>query len=342
MLKALRCEDVIRPPIWLLRQAGRYQPKYLQLRKQAPQFMDFCKNPELTSQAAMLPIVDFNLDSAILFSDILTIPEALGMELYFKENIGPVFTRPIQNSQDIASLTQDNIMNSLSYVTESLQLLKAKLAGSIPIIGFGGSPWTLATYMVQGQSSKDFAQTKKFAFSQPKNMHALLQVLTDVSKEYLAAQIRAGADIIMLFDTWGGILSLPDYEEFSLSYMEQIISYINKEFSSKIPSIIFTKGGNAWLPQIANSGCSAISIDWTMPLTNARAILPSNIALQGNLDPSILYASDAAITTRVKQLLAQHANTPGYIFNLGHGIPKDAEPKKVKLIADIILNFNTK
>ncbi|MBT4804048.1 MAG: uroporphyrinogen decarboxylase [Legionellales bacterium] len=337
LLDALNCKAVERPPIWLLRQAGRYQEEYRKLRKTESNFLNFCKNPELTTAAAMIPINNYNLDASILFSDILTTPEALGMDLSFKDQIGPVFSNPISKAADIDSLDTDNCRQKLEYVATAVKTLKKELCNKIPLIGFCGSPWTLATYMIEGQSSKTHSKLKSFVFNNPALTHSLLEKLATSLTEQLELQIEAGADVVMIFDSWGGILSLPHYEEFSLNYIKEIIKNIKHKY--KVPVIVFTKGGNAWLPQISRSGCDAISIDWTLPLAAARESIPSNIAIQGNLDPSILYGDYAYIEKNVLELLGQHAKIPGYIFNLGHGIPKDVDPKKVKFLADLILNF---
>ena len=335
LLDALNCKPTPRPPIWLLRQAGRYQQAYRKLRQQEANFLRFCKNPEMTSEAAMLPIREHDLDAAILFSDILTIPDAMGMNLEFVEGTGPVFANTITTSSDIKALKTNC---SLEYVAESIKCLKSKLEQRVPVIGFSGSPWTLACYMIEGKTSRDFASAKHFVMTKPKESHYLMSVLADIITEYLDMQIAAGVDVIMLFDTWGGVFSKSYYEEFSLQYMDKILAELRTRHSS-IPSIIFTKGGNNWLKQIAATKCSAVGVDWTMPIAEARKQLPQTTAIQGNLDPSLLYADLDTITKHTLEILHNHGNNRGFIFNLGHGIIKDTDPKKVNHMVNIVKNY---
>jgi uroporphyrinogen decarboxylase len=339
LLDALNCRPTPRPPIWLLRQAGRYQQAYRDLRKQEPNFLQFCKNSHLTSTAAMLPIIEYDLDAAILFSDILTIPDAMGMDLKFVENSGPEFSSTIKTNSDIKALNKTNVLKQLAYVSESIKRLNEKIGQKIPVIGFSGSPWTLACYMLEGKTSRDFSIAKRFVMTNPKESHYLMSVLSDIIIEYLDMQITAGVDAIMLFDTWGGIFSKAHYEEFSLQYMDKILAALRLKHGSYIPSIIFTKGGNNWINKIAETQCSAVAIDWTTPIADARKLLPQTTAIQGNLDPAILHASLDTITKYTLDILNNHGDNRGFIFNLGHGIIKDTDPKKVKHMVNIVKNY---
>jgi uroporphyrinogen decarboxylase len=339
LLDALHGKPVPRPPVWFLRQAGRYQPAYRALRQQCPDFMTFCQQAELTTQAALIPIDDFHLDAAILFSDILTVPAALGMELHFVPEQGPVFPHPIRTSSDLEALTPQRALAALSYVEHAVRSLKSALQNRVPLIGFCGSPWTLATYMIEGKSSKTFQQAKSCLFATPELLHRLLDLLTDISIAYLDMQIAAGADAVMIFDSWGGILSREDYQRFSLHYMEKIVSTIKTRYQNQVPVTVFTKGGNAWLDIISQIDPHAISIDWTLPIDVARTMVPNHIAIQGNLDPSVLFADHDTIKQRALAMLTAHSNQPGYIANLGHGILPTTDPHKVATLASTILHF---
>ena len=339
LLKTLQGKNVVRPPIWLLRQAGRHQKEYRELRLREPDFIKFCQNNELTTKAALIPIKKYNLDAAILFSDILTIPNALGMDLEFKKNVGPVFPKPIVSKNEIALLDTETAMKKLEYVGKAVSSLKRELNDSIPLIGFAGSPWTMATYMLEGKSSKTFSGAKNFALSRNSNIHELLKLLTNITTEYLEMQIEAGADVVMIFDTWGGILSLEDYKELSLKYMTKIITRIKKKYNGLIPTILFTKGSGAWLRDIKNSCCTCISLDWTTPISFAREQVGEDIILQGNLDPFLLNSSKELIEDRALSILEETKKNKKHIFNLGHGIPEDACPEKVKFLVDKILGF---
>lgn len=338
-LDALYIKPVQRPPVWFLRQAGRYQSAYRMLRKQCPDFLTFCQQTELTTQAALIPIHDYNLDAAIVFSDILTVPAALGMTLHFLPEQGPIFPQPIRTNSDINALEIQDAIAKLSYVENAVLSLKKALNNQIPLIGFCGSPWTLATYMIEGKSSKTFQHAKSSLFATPELAHRLLTLLTDVSIAYLEMQIAAGADVVMIFDSWGGILSREDYQRFSLDYMEKIVNTIKTRYQNTIPVIIFTKGGNAWLDLISQTNPHAISIDWTLPIDAARAVIPNHIAIQGNLDPCVLFADHDTIQQRALAMLKAHSDKPGYIANLGHGILPTTDPKKVATLADTILHF---
>lgn len=339
LLDALQGKPVHRPPVWFLRQAGRYQAAYRALRQQCPDFMTFCQQAELTTQAALIPIEDYHLDAAILFSDILTIPAALGMELHFLPEQGPVFSHPIRTTSDLEALAPQQALAKLTYVENAVLSLKKALKSQLPLIGFCGSPWTLATYMIEGKSSKTFHHAKASLFATPELVHRLLALLTDLSIAYLDMQIAAGADTVMIFDSWGGILSREDYQIFSLHYMEKIVNTIKTRHHNKVPVIVFTKGGNAWLDLISQTNPHAISIDWTLPVDVARTMIPNHITIQGNLDPCVLFADHETIKQRAVEMLKAHCNQPGYIANLGHGILPTTDPQKVATLADTILHF---
>ena len=338
LLRALRLEKTDRPPVWLMRQAGRYLPEYLQVRKQAGDFMSLCRNPELCCQVAMQPLERFNLDAAILFSDILTIPDAMGLGLSFAENHGPQFAKRIESEKDIESLPIIDPVASLSYVMDAVSTTKAALAGSIPLIGFSGSPWTLATYMIEGGSSRTFPNAKKLIYSEPQAAEQLLNLLADNVIEYLSAQVEAGADALMVFDTWGGVLTHTSYKRFSLAPMSKIVFEINQRHAD-IPVILFTKGGGAWLEDIVQSGCAGVGLDWTCDISNAVNRVGSDVALQGNLDPGALYGTEEFIQQEVTDILNAYNNQPGHVFNLGHGIEPGVDPEKVKAAVDTVLNY---
>ena len=338
LLRALRLENTDRPPVWLMRQAGRYLPEYLQVKKQAGDFMSLCRNPEFCCQVAMQPLDRFNLDAAILFSDILTIPDAMGLGLSFAENHGPQFARRIQSEQDIKALPVIDPVDSLSYVMNAVSTTKAALANSIPLIGFSGSPWTLATYMIEGGSSRTFPNAKKLIYSEPHAAEQLLNLLADNIIEYLSAQVEAGADALMIFDTWGGVLTRASYRRFSLAPMSKIVNELKLRHAD-IPVILFTKGGGAWLEDMAQSGCAGLGLDWTCDLGDALKRVGDKVALQGNLDPGALYGTEEFIQQEVTDILNIYNNAPGHIFNLGHGIEPGVDPEKVKVAVDAVLNF---
>lgn len=339
-LKALRHEKVERTPIWVMRQAGRYLPEYRATRAKAGDFMSLCQNPELACEVTMQPLARFDLDAAILFSDILTIPDALGLGLSFEAGEGPKFSDPLRSVNQIEKLASDFPEEKLRYVTDALSMIKHELDGKIPLIGFSGSPWTLACYMIQGQGSKDFALAKKMLFSQPQAMTLLLDKLTHHISEYLNAQIAAGADALMLFDTWGGLLSTTDYQAFSLSFMNQIINNLNKNADGeKVPLIMFTKGGGQWLESMAETSADGLGLDWTVDISKAFDRVGSKIALQGNLDPSVLLATPNVVAEKAKALLAQVNGRPGHIFNLGHGITPEVPVENMKILIDTVHEY---
>ncbi|WKE65167.1 uroporphyrinogen decarboxylase [Gallaecimonas kandeliae] len=326
-LKALLKEPVDRTPVWMMRQAGRYLPEYKATRAQAGSFMDLCRNAELACEVTLQPLRRFPLDAAILFSDILTIPDAMGLGLYFGEGEGPKFERPIQSAADVAALAVPDPEQELGYVMEAVRTIRRELKGEVPLIGFSGSPWTLATYMVEGGSTKTFSKIKKLIFSEPAVAHALLDKLADAVILYLNAQVKAGAQALQIFDTWGGVLSGPAYREFSLRYMQKIVDGLLREHEGrKVPVVLFTKGGGLWLEDIAATGCDAVGLDWTVDIGDARRRIGDKVALQGNMDPSMLYAPPAVIEAEVARILASFGHGSGHVFNLGHGIHPDVDP----------------
>jgi uroporphyrinogen decarboxylase len=320
-------------PVWIMRQAGRYLPEYRAVREKAGDFKTLCTTPELACEVTLQPLRRFPLDAAILFSDILTIPDAMGLELFFTEGEGPQFRKPVRSAADVDALPVPDPEVELRYVMDAVRLIRRELNGEIPLIGFAGSPWTLATYMVEGGGSKEFALVKRMLFDQPALMHRLLDVLARAVTTYLNAQVAAGAQALMLFDTWGGALSPRDYKEFSLQYMERIVRGLTREHEGRrVPVILFTKNGGQWLESMAASGCDALGIDWTTDLGDARARVGSRVALQGNMDPSILYASADRIRSEVATVLASYGNGSGHVFNLGHGIHQHADPERVAVV----------
>ena len=338
-LRALQCLPVDYTPIWMMRQAGRYLPEYRQLRAKAGDFMTMCQNPELACEATLQPLQRFDLDAAIIFSDILTIPDAMGLGLYFETGEGPKFKKTISCLNDITQLPVPDPEQSLTYVMDAIRLTKQELDGKVPLIGFSGSPWTLATYMVEGGSSRTFTKIKKMLYCEPKALHLLLEKLANSVALYLNAQIAAGAQSIMIFDTWGGALSHQSYRSFSLHYMQLIISQLKRgkksqNINSYIPVTLFTKGGGLWLDAISSSGCDAIGVDWTVDLNQIDQ--KGNIAIQGNLDPAILYANQETIASNVESVLAEFGHYNGHIFNLGHGIHQDIPIEHVQYLVDAV------
>lgn len=330
LIRAFLREPVDMTPVWLMRQAGRYLPEYRETRKKAGNFLTLCKTPELACEVTLQPLQRFALDGAIIFSDILTIPDAMGLGLHFVENEGPQFSQPLKTAHDIQALKIPDPETELRYVMDAIRVTKKELHDRVPLIGFAGSPWTLATYMIEGGSSKNFSKAKKMLYESPTLMKQLLDTLAKSITLYLKAQIAAGADAVMIFDTWGGTLSTEAYLEFSLSYMQQIVSELDK------PSIIFTKNGGQWLEAMADSGANVIGLDWTTNIGTARKRIGNKVALQGNLDPSILYASPECIREECKKILTSYGNHPGHIFNLGHGILPDVPFEHVSVLVDTV------
>lgn len=336
-LRALLKQPVAYTPVWMMRQAGRYLPEYRALRQEAGDFMSLCKNPELACEVTLQPLRRFDLDAAILFSDILTIPDALGLGLYFSTGEGPCFERPIKTATDIKKLAVFDPEDELKYVMDAVRTIRKALDGQVPLIGFSGSPWTLATYMIEGGSSKAFTKIKRMLYSEPALLHQLLDLLAQCVIDYLNAQIKAGAQSVMIFDTWGGVLSQDAYLSFSLQYMEKIVDGLIKENENRtVPVTLFTKNGGQWLPAIAKTGCHAVGIDWTTELDFARQQIGDKVSLQGNMDPSVLYAPVDKIEAEVGRLLAQYGQGSGHVFNLGHGIHLDVNPEHAKAFIDAV------
>ncbi|MEE4278665.1 MAG: uroporphyrinogen decarboxylase [Halieaceae bacterium] len=340
-LRALLRQPVDRTPLWMMRQAGRYLPEYRATRQQAGSFLDLCKNAELACEVTLQPLRRYPMDAAILFSDILTVPDALGLGLYFETGEGPRFRKTVRSAEDLAGLNRIKADDDLSYVMDAVRTIRSALGGSVPLIGFSGSPWTLATYMVEGGSSKDFAHVKTMAYDTPELMHELLSVLADAVADYLTAQVEAGAQAVQIFDTWGGSLSATAYKEFSLKYMQRIVARLPRETEGRpLPVIVFTKGGGQWLNAIADCGAHAVGIDWTTDIATARQTVGDRVALQGNMDPMMLFASPERIREEVASILAGYGHGSGHVFNLGHGITPGVNPDHVTAFVDAVIELS--
>jgi uroporphyrinogen decarboxylase len=343
-LRALRRQPTDYTPIWLMRQAGRYLPEYNETRRRAGSFLALAKSPELATEVTLQPVDRFPLDAAILFSDILTVPDAMGLGLRFIEGEGPTFERPVRTESDVKALAVPDPQLELGYVLDAVRTVRRALQGRVPLIGFSGSPWTLACYMVEGGGSEDFRTVKTLLYSRPDLMHRVLDVNARAVADYLNAQIRAGAQAVMLFDTWGGVLTDAAFRDFSLAYMTRVIQQLDREHEGEpVPSIVFTKGGGAWLEQIAECGCDAVGLDWTQDLGRARDRIGRRCALQGNLDPAVLLATEAAVRLEAKRVLdsfgpARNADGTwgGHVFNLGHGISRFTPVEAVATLVDAV------
>ena len=343
ILDVLNGIPVDKTPVWIMRQAGRYLPEYKKTRAEAGSFLDLCKNPELASEVTIQPIRRFDLDAAIIFSDILTIPDAMGLELKFKDNHGPYFDHPINNLDDVKALSEKNTASKLEYVAEAIIHTKEKLNNEIPLIGFSGSPWTLSTYMVEGSATKEFRKVRSLVFSNPEILELLTKKLIDSISEYLIMQAKAGANILMIFDSWGGLLNTGNYEHFSLNPMKQIISNLRKNVITKnTPIILFTKGCGGWLNQISESGCNAIGLDWSTDISSARKIVGENICLQGNLDPCSLHGTEESLTHAASKIIDGYGFGHRHIFNLGHGIDQYVNPENLKILIDHVKEYSKK
>jgi uroporphyrinogen decarboxylase len=337
LLRALLRQPTPRTPVWMMRQAGRYLPEYRATRSQAGSFLKLCTTPDLACEVTLQPLARFRLDAAILFSDILTIPYAMKLGLEFEAGEGPRIERPVRSAADVDRLGVPDPERDLRFVMDAVRLVRRELDGRVPLLGFAGSPWTVATYVVEGGSSKTFAQIKRMLYGAPRDLHRLLEVLARATLAYLNAQIAAGAQAVMIFDTWGGALTPADYDEFSLRYMAQIVAGLTKEREGRrVPSILFTKGGGAWLDRMAATGCDALGVDWTTDLAAARRLSGERVALQGNLDPSVLYASPSEIRSQVARVLASHGVGSGHVFNLGHGIHPDVPPEHAHAMIEAV------
>jgi uroporphyrinogen decarboxylase len=343
-LRALRREPVEYTPTWLMRQAGRYLPEYCETRKRAGSFLNLCKSPTLACEVTLQPLARFPLDAAILFSDILTVPDAMGLGLYFADGEGPKFERPLREEWEIRDLAAPDPNVHLRYVMDAVAEIRRALGNSVPLIGFSGSPYTLACYMIEGGGSEDFRTVKTMLYDRPDLLHRVLETTTTAVTDYLNAQIQSGAQAVMIFDTWGGVLPGWAYREFSLAYMQRIVdSLIKVHDGERVPSIIFTKGGGLWLEDIAATGVDAVGLDWTVDLGEARRRVGDRVALQGNLDPMALFASPEAVTRQARRVLdsfGAHTAGSGHVFNLGHGISQHTPPENVSALVDTIRQYS--
>ena len=340
LLRALLRQPTPRRPIWLMRQAGRYLPEYRATRARAGGFLAMCTNPTIACEVTLQPVDRYPLDAAILFSDILTIPHAMNLGLQFETGEGPKFEHPVRSGADIDKLGIPDPGRELKYVIDAVTLVRRELGGRIPLIGFAGSPWTVGTYMVEGGGSKDFGLIKRMMYQQPSDLHRLLKVLTQATILYLNAQIAAGAQAVMVFDTWGGVLTPKQYAEFSLHYMAEIVASLTREADGRrVPNIVFTKGGGGQLSKIAAIGCDAVGVDWTTDLAAARRAVEDRVALQGNLDPSALFAAPDTLRAETLRVLDSFGAGSGHVFNLGHGITPDVDPGRVAVVVDVVRNY---
>ncbi|MDR1660829.1 MAG: uroporphyrinogen decarboxylase [Azoarcus sp.] len=336
-LRALLREPAPYTPIWLMRQAGRYLPEYRETRKRAGSFLALCKNPSLACEVTLQPLERFKLDAAILFSDILTVPDAMGLGLYFAEGEGPKFERPLAGEREIRHLAAPDPYTELRYVMDAVAEIRRALGGRVPLIGFSGSPWTLACYMVEGGSSADYRKVKTLAYTRPDLMRHILELTTQAVTAYLNAQIESGAQAVMVFDSWGGVLSEFAYREFSLPWLQRIAAGLTrKREGRRVPSIVFVKGGGLWLETLAASGFDAVGLDWTMDMARARALVGDRVALQGNLDPAVLFATPDVVAAEAGRVLDAFGPHPGHVFNLGHGISQHTPPENVAALVEAV------
>ncbi|MCB5190894.1 uroporphyrinogen decarboxylase [Methylobacillus arboreus] len=342
-LRALQRQRTPYTPVWMMRQAGRYLPEYRESRKNAGSFMSLCQSPDFATEVTLQPLDRYPLDAAILFSDILTIPDAMGLGLYFEEGEGPKFERTLREESDILKLAVPDIGTDLKYVTDAVSQIRRALDGRVPLIGFSGSPWTLATYMVEGRGGTDFLTIKQMAYARPDLLHHILDITAQTVTAYLNAQIAAGAQAVMIFDSWGGALSHHAYQEFSLQYMKKIVSGLTKENEDRpVPSIVFTKGGGLWLEAQADTGANALGLDWTVSLGEARKRVGSKVALQGNMDPAILLSTPEAVEKEVARILADYGIGSGHVFNLGHGITQFTPPENAEAMIKAVHAISSK
>jgi len=342
-LRALRREPVDCTPVWIMRQAGRYLPEYRATRAKAGSFVNLCKTPQLACEVTLQPIARFPLDAAILFSDILTIPDAMGLDLSVEEGEGPRLAHPVRTRADIGKLGVPDPETDLRYVMDAVRLIRHELNGKVPLIGFAGSPWTLACYMIEGIGSASFARPKALAWDDPVAMHTLLDVLARSVAAYLAAQAAAGAQALMIFDTWGGLLTPDMFREFSLRYLSQISQILkSNNVTRHTPLILFSKGANSHLEALADTDCAALGLDWTIALSDARARVGDRVALQGNLDPAVLHASPEAIRGEVQKALTSFGPHPGHVFNLGHGITPEVNPDNLGVLIEAVHELSSR
>ncbi|MDH3612908.1 MAG: uroporphyrinogen decarboxylase [Gammaproteobacteria bacterium] len=337
LLRALLCKPVERTPVWIMRQAGRYLPEYREVRAQAGDFMSLCRNAELACEVTMQPLRRYKLDAAILFSDILTVPDAMGLGLHFETGEGPKFERPVRTAREIKNLPVPDVADDLAYVFDAVRTIRKELDGRVPLIGFAGSPWTVGTYMVEGGSSREFKTIKGLAAADPAALDTLLDTVARTTTDYLNAQVEAGAQAIMIFDTWGAALAPGDYQRFSLASMQKIVDGLTRESDGRrVPVILFTKGAGPLLADMVGTGCDALGVDWTTDLARAREYVADKVALQGNLDPATLRESPDTIRQGVADTLASYGNGPGHVFNLGHGITPDIDPDNLSVLVDAV------
>jgi uroporphyrinogen decarboxylase len=336
-LRALLRQPTPYTPIWIMRQAGRYLPEYNQTRARAGSFLDLCKNPQLATEVTLQPLARFPLDAAILFSDILTIPDAMGLGLYFIEGEGPRFERPLREEWEIRDLTAPDPVEHLGYVLDAVREIRRALSNEVPLIGFSGSPFTLACYMIEGRGKTGFEQAKRMLYTRPDLMHRILEVNAQAVVAYLNAQIEAGAQAVMVFDTWGGTLSHCAYHEFSLRYLQQVVSGLTRERDGQaVPRIVFTKGGGLWLESMAAIGADALGLDWTVDIGAARARVGERVALQGNLDPAVLFSTPEVVAAEAAKVLAGFGQGAGHVFNLGHGVSQLTPPENVAALVESV------
>jgi len=343
LIRALFRQPTPYTPVWLMRQAGRYLPEYNETRRRAGSFLALCKTPALAAEVTLQPLERFPLDAAILFSDILTIPDAMGLGLYFAEGEGPRFERPLRDETSIAKLSVPDPGETLRYVTDAIVEVRRALAGRVPLIGFSGSPYTLACYMVEGQASDDWRNVKLMLYQRPELLHRILQTNARAVAALLNAQIEAGVNVLMIFDTWGGSLSAAAYREFSLEYIQRVLSQLKRGAGAeRVPVIVFTKGGAPWLERIAATGCDCVGLDWTVDLGDARRRIGAGAALQGNIDPAVLLASPEAVRREVRNALESFGSGSGHVFNLGHGVPQFTPPENVAALVAAVHELSPK
>lgn len=337
LIRALLRQPTPYTPVWIMRQAGRYLPEYIATRQRAGSFLALAKNPDLATEVTLQPLARFPLDAAILFSDILTVPDAMGLGLYFVEGEGPKFERPLRDETAIRRLRAPEPRETLGYVLDAVKQIRGALNNTVPLIGFSGSPYTLACYMIEGGGSDDFRTIKSMLYARPELLHHVLDINAQSVIAYLNAQIESGAQAVMVFDTWGGALSDAAYREFSLEYLRRVMAGLHREWNGQvIPSIVFTKGGGLWLEDIAAIGCNAVGLDWTVNLAAARQRIGAKVALQGNLDPAILFSNPVAIAAQAGQVLEQYGRGAGHVFNLGHGVSQFTPPEHVAALVEAV------
>ncbi len=343
LIRALFRQPTAYTPVWLMRQAGRYLPEYNETRRRAGSFLALCKTPSLAAEVTLQPLERFPLDAAILFSDILTIPDAMGLGLYFAEGEGPRFERPLRDEASIAKLAAPDPSESLRYVIDAIGEVRRALAGKVPLIGFSGSPYTLACYMVEGQASDDWRNVKLMLHERPVLLHRVLETNARAVAALLNAQIEAGVNVVMIFDTWGGSLSAASYREFSLEYIQRVLSQLKRgSGAARVPVIVFTKGGAPWLERIAATGCDCVGLDWSVDLGDARRRIGAGAALQGNLDPAVLLASPEVVRREVQKALESFGSGAGHVFNLGHGVPQLTPPENVAALVAAVRELSPK